>query len=62
VGISGLRDWADWVRKYMSEFADVTLDKHRDKIVDAMLVFAQGVRAVLDCFIDVVSTVKSVGS
>lgn len=62
VGISGLRDWADWVRKYMSDFADVTLDKHRDKIVDAMLVFAQGVRAVLDCLIDVVSTVKSTGS
>jgi hypothetical protein len=59
VGISGLRDWADWVRKYMSDFVDVTLDKHRDKIVDAMLVFSQGIRAVLDCLIDVVSTVKS---
>lgn len=62
VGISGLRDWAEWVRKYMAEFANLAIDKHRDKIVDAMLVFAQGIRAVLDCFIDVASTVKSVGS
>jgi len=59
VGLTGLRDWADWIKKYMTEFADVTIDKHRDKIVDAMLIFSQGVRSVVDCFIDIAQNIKS---
>ena len=59
IGLKGLREWAFWIKNYMDEFVDPTVERHRDKIVDAMLIFSQGIKSVLDCFIDVAQNIKS---